>query len=73
MRVREAGLAYEVDLKAGEKLALPDSLTDELSPGRWLITIRPLQAAVTSVRYHDAFLDSYAPEDEGLYDDYPSR
>jgi len=25
------------------------------------------------VRQHDAFLNSYAPEDEGLYDDYPTR
>lgn len=25
------------------------------------------------VRGHDAFLQSYAPEDEGLYDDYSAR
>jgi len=25
------------------------------------------------IKSHDAFLKGYAPEDEGLYDDYPSR
>ncbi|MFL5804933.1 MAG: hypothetical protein ACJ8CR_24705, partial [Roseiflexaceae bacterium] len=43
------------------------SLVKSLGAGRWLITVRPLPAA----QLHDsnAFLDSYAPEDEGLYDD----
>ena len=27
----------------------------------------------TSVRDHSAFLSSYAPEDDGLYDDAPAR
>jgi len=27
-------------------------------------------SAETATRDHSAFLDSYAPEDEGLYDDY---
>lgn len=27
----------------------------------------------TPIRSHSAFLNSYAPEDEGLYDDYPPR
>jgi hypothetical protein len=27
-------------------------------------------AATTAVRNHSAFLNSYSPEDEGLYDDY---
>lgn len=26
--------------------------------------------AATQIRRHDAFLNSYAPEDEGLYDDF---
>ncbi|ARV63301.1 hypothetical protein BZZ01_29370 [Nostocales cyanobacterium HT-58-2] len=25
-----------------------------------------------NIRSHDAFLKGYAPEDEGLYDDYPT-
>ena len=35
--------------------------------------IDQLEAMVPTVRQHDAFLNSYAPEDEGLYDDYPTR
>jgi antitoxin (DNA-binding transcriptional repressor) of toxin-antitoxin stability system len=29
--------------------------------------------SVPVMRNHDAFLNGYAPEDEGLYDDYPTR
>mgnify|MGYP000064103910 FL=1 len=30
----------------------------------------PLESEATVVRNHSAFLNGYAPEDEGLYDDY---
>lgn len=64
-------LSYEVELKPGEKLTLPPSLLADIGEGRWLITIQ--QQPKTLVRSHDAFLNGYAPEDEGLYDDYPNR
>ena len=35
--------------------------------------IEQLETIAPTVRQHDAFLNSYAPEDEGLYDDYPTR
>ena len=63
-------LTYEIELKPGEKLTLPESLSAHINAGRWLITIHPLP---TPLRSHSAFLNSYAPEDEGLYDDYPPR
>jgi len=63
-------LTYEIELEPGEKLTLPESLIARVNAGRWLITIRPLPALSRS---HSAFLNSYAPEDEGLYDDYPPR
>ena len=68
-------LACEIELQRGEKLTLPQSLVDSVGPGHWRITIEPVQPATASesVRTHSAFLSSYAPEDEGLYDDYPSR
>lgn len=69
-------LTYEIELKPGEKLTLPTSLIDAVDAGRWLITIRPYAVAPTStmpVRSHSAFLNSYAPEDEGLYDELPTR
>jgi hypothetical protein len=64
-------LTYEVELKPGEKLTLPSSLLENMSEGHWVITIQ--QKAKSPTRNHDAFLKGYAPEDEGLYDDYPSR
>jgi hypothetical protein len=63
-------LTYEIELEPGEKFTLPASLIEKVGAGRWLITIQPLAAPIRS---HSAFLSSYAPEDEGLYDDYPPR
>ncbi len=60
-------LTYEVELQPGEKLSLPETITATLSPGRWRITIQPISG--TPVRSHQAFLNSYVAEDEGLYDD----
>jgi hypothetical protein len=68
-------LTYEIELAPGEKLALPQALAESIGAGRWLITVRPLRttARASPPRLHRAFLSSYAPEDEGLYDDYPPR
>ena len=68
-------LTYEVELKPGEKLTLPAYLINAVDAGRWLITIRPYAAATFTmpIRSHSAFLNSYAPEDEGLYDELPTR
>jgi len=63
-------LTYEIELEPGEELTLPASLISQVGTGRWLITIQPLAAPIQS---HNAFLSSYTPEDEGLYDDYPPR
>lgn len=62
---------YDVELKPGEKLTLPASLINAVDAGHWLITIRPYAAKAMPtmpIRNHSAFLNSYAPEDEGLYD-----
>ncbi|MBL7183811.1 MAG: hypothetical protein ISS50_05110 [Anaerolineae bacterium] len=63
-------LTYEIELEPGEKLTLPESLIAHVNAGRWLITIHPLPIPTRS---HSAFLNSYAPEDEGVYDDYLPR
>jgi hypothetical protein len=65
-------LTYEIELQPGEKFTLPQALADSIGAGRWLITVRPLRTPA-SPRAHRAFLSSYAPEDEGLYDDNPAR
>ncbi len=71
MRSQPVHLTYEIDLNPGETLTLPPELTASIGAGRWLITIQPAPSlAPSSVRSHSAFLNSYAPEDEGLYDDY---
>ncbi len=51
--------------------ALPPELTTSVGAGRWLITIQPAPTPSSlPMRNHSAFLNSYVPEDEGLYDDY---
>jgi hypothetical protein len=62
--------SYEIELRPGEKLALPQALIDGVGPGRWLISVQPAvpSASFPAVRDHRAFLSSYAPDDEGLYD-----
>ena len=68
-------LSYDVELQPGEMLKLPESVVNQVGPGRWRIIIAPMkaEASTASVRGHSAFLNGYAPDDEGLYDDYPSR
>lgn len=67
-------MTYEVVVRSGEQLKLPEALQNAITPGRWLITIRPYLPATqkTPTCSHSAFLSSYAPEDEGLYDDNPT-
>ena len=38
--------------------------------GTSAIAPAPIAPPMEPVRNHDAFLNGYAPEDEGLYDDY---
>jgi hypothetical protein len=66
-------LTYEIELKPGETLNLPESILENITTGRWVITIQQKAEELKGTRNHDAFLNGYAPEDEGLYDDYPSR
>ena len=65
-------LAYEIELQPGEKLSLPLALIESVGAGRWVITIQPVVAGV-SIRSHRAFLNGYAADDEGLYDDDAGR
>jgi hypothetical protein len=68
-------LTYEVELKPGEAFSLPKEAAKHISPGKWWISIRPAPNNNNGKqsRGHSAFLTSYANEDEGLYDDYPTR
>jgi len=43
---------------------------DLIDSGRWVVTIEPISQVNLS---HSAFLNSYATEDEGLYDNYPTE
>lgn len=76
MNTEVVSLSCEVELLSGETLTLPDEITNRIGVGRWLISIAPaplgkgISPQTESVRQHDAFLNGYAPEDEGLYDDY---
>ncbi len=67
-------VTYEIELEPGEKLELPASLVGSIGPGHWLITVeRVTQQHPSPLRDHSAFLNSYAPQDEGLYDAHPAR
>ena len=71
MKAQWLELTCEVEVEEGESLALPESLVRQAGPGRWIIIVQPAERArpATGFRQHSAFLNSYAPEDEGLYDD----
>jgi hypothetical protein len=74
MKMNVLILTYEVEIEDGEPFTVPAGLDESLGPGRWRITIQPIAATAngeSAVRGHDAFLNAYAPEDEGLYDDCP--
>jgi hypothetical protein len=66
-------LTYEIELQPGEKLNLPESLLESVGTVNWVITIQKKAKLSVDTPRHNAFLQGYAPEDEGLYDDYPSR
>lgn len=61
-------ILYDVYLGPGELMSLPADVAKQVGPGHWVVSIRPAEEE-TPVRNHSAFLNSYAPEDEGLYDD----
>jgi hypothetical protein len=67
-------VTYEIELEPGEKLELPASLVGTIGPGRWLISVEQVAPQdASSLRDHSAFLNSYVPEDDGLYDASPGR
>lgn len=66
--------SYEIELQPGEKLNLPRTIVDAVGAGRWRITVESADQTKSSMpRDHGAFLNSYAAEDEGLYDDCATR
>jgi hypothetical protein len=71
MPAEPTSLSFKIDLGPGQSLSLPPEVVAGVGPGHWLVTIQPLDEADAAkpVRDHRAFLNSYAPEDEGLYDD----
>ena len=69
MNTQFVNLSCEIELKTGEKLYLPDEIVNGVGAGRWMISIVPIPNTDQAIRQHDAFLNGYAPEDEGLYDE----
>jgi hypothetical protein len=70
MQSRVTEITYDVHLQPGEPLVLPKDAADIVGPGHWLVSIRPADIVGGRIRDHSALLNSYVPEDEGLYDDY---
>lgn len=71
MKDERVRLTYEIELRPGEQSSLPETLVASIGPGRWRMMIQPVRRSPVSS--HAAFLNSYAPGDEGLYDAYPAR
>jgi len=69
MKSQPINLTYEIELQPGEVLTLPPELTASIGAGCWVVTIQPASKSLPT-RSHSAFLNSYAAEDERLYDDY---
>jgi len=72
MNSQPVNLTCEIELQSGETLTLPPELVASVGAGRWRVTIQPassLSPAALPALSHRAFLNSYIPEDEGLYDD----
>jgi len=71
METKLTELVYDVQLQPGELLSLPKDAAAIVGPGHWLVSIRPANGVGEGqIRDHAAFLNSFVPEDEGLYDDY---
>jgi len=75
MQANVTQFSFSVELQPGEKLSLPQAVVDTIGPGRWHVSICTLEdnGKDEPIRDHSAFLDSYGPEDEGLYDDFAAR
>jgi hypothetical protein len=76
MQAGNSVLTCEVVVVEGHHFQLPESLLEQVGPGRWLVRLEPLGPGAGDsppVRDHAAFLSGYAPEDEGLYDDLAAR
>lgn len=70
MRAVPVSLIYQVQVGPGEHLKLPDELVESVGEGVWTVTVQPCPPAeLRPLRDHSSFLEGYAPEDEGLYDE----
>jgi hypothetical protein len=68
MQSKLTEVTFDIDLQPGEVLSLPEGMQEIVGPGHWVVSIKPSDGG--AVRDHSAFLNSYGPKDEGLYDDY---
>lgn len=73
MKARMARIMCKVELQPGEKLSLPEALIESIGAGSWTIIVQSADDTDEAIRNHSAFLGSYSPADEGLYDDCQRR
>ena len=72
MESKFSELTHDIQLQPGESLSLPEDAAGIIGPGHWIVSIRPAEDVRRHgpIRKHSALMNSYSPEDEGLYDDY---
>jgi len=68
--IEEGGIVAVIETEEGILISPREVLAMGALDRIGEVLIHPLS---TPIRSHSAFLNSYAPEDEGLYDDYPPR
>lgn len=74
MKQNLVNLVWEIEIGPDERLSFPQELIDIVSTGRWLVSISPADRGQPApTRDHSAFLQSYSPEDDALYENYPGR
>lgn len=74
MKAVARSLSYEIQLGPEESLSLPAELAACIRGGTWIVSVRPKDDwDDEAARDHSSFLSGYSDEDEGLYDDAPSR
>ena len=70
-RIELSSLPEDVSDRSSVLITFLDTgMVDPVQLRHLIEQLEMMETKAESVRQHDAFLNSYVPEDEGLYDDY---
>jgi hypothetical protein len=55
MKMQLVNITYEIEVKPGKKLILPEFIRESIGAGNWIITIQPKLNYSPVTRSHDPF------------------